>query len=169
MSKAQKGNKEKKKPKADKNQPKTRVSAYKAAQGEGKPSLQPVREKVLRLDSVSRSRTDRLLVCWTRRTVPSVPVGGVSYLVDTEPGMNWIAHYLDRRLSRDSISRAFASKEDALREACDLTRGSCVVHFIQGPNDEKIDAVAIAAWCKHHPWRRDPCRSRKSHPRGFAR
>ena len=97
-----------------------------------------------------------MLVCWTRRTVPSVPVGGVSYLVDTEPGMNWIAHYFDRRLNRDSISRAFASKEDALREACDLTRGSCVVHFIQGPNDEKIDAVAIAAWCKHHPWRRDP-------------
>lgn len=31
MSKAQKGNKEKKKPKADKNQPKTHVSAYKAA------------------------------------------------------------------------------------------------------------------------------------------
>jgi hypothetical protein len=35
MSKAQKGNKEKKKPKADKNQPKTHVSAYKAAQGQG--------------------------------------------------------------------------------------------------------------------------------------
>ena len=69
-------------------------------------------------------------------------------------GMNWIAHYFDRRLNRDS--RAFASKEDALREACDLTRRSCVVHFVQGPNDEKIDAVAIAAWCKHHPWRRDP-------------
>ncbi len=41
MSKAQKGNKEKKKPKADKNQPKTHVSAYKAAQGEGKPSFNP--------------------------------------------------------------------------------------------------------------------------------
>ena len=38
--------------------------------------------------------------------------------------MNWIAHYFDRRLNRDSISRAFASKEDALREACDLTRGA---------------------------------------------
>ncbi len=102
------------------------------------------------------SRADGCSSCWTRRTVPSVPVGGVSYLVDTEPGMNWIAHYFDRRLNRDSISRAFASKEDALREACDLTRRSCVVHFVQGPNDEKIDAVAIAAWCKHHPWRRDP-------------
>ncbi len=41
MSKAQKGNKEKKKPKADKNQPKTHVSAYKAAQGQGKPSFNP--------------------------------------------------------------------------------------------------------------------------------
>ncbi len=41
MSKAQKGNKEKKKPKADKNQPKTHVSAYKAAQAQsqGKPSF----------------------------------------------------------------------------------------------------------------------------------
>ena len=34
MSKAQKGNKEKKKPKADKNQSKANVSAYKAAQGQ---------------------------------------------------------------------------------------------------------------------------------------
>ena len=32
MSKAQKGNKEKKKPKADKNQSKTNLSAYKVAQ-----------------------------------------------------------------------------------------------------------------------------------------
>src|SRR4029077_11367359 len=53
MSKAQKGNKEKKKPKADKNQPKTHVSAYKAAQGQGKPSFS-VREKDLRLNSVGR-------------------------------------------------------------------------------------------------------------------
>jgi hypothetical protein len=35
MSKAQKGNKESKKPKADKNRPKD-VSAYKAAQSQGK-------------------------------------------------------------------------------------------------------------------------------------
>ena len=34
MSKAQKGNKENKKPKADKNQSKANVSAYKAAQGQ---------------------------------------------------------------------------------------------------------------------------------------
>jgi hypothetical protein len=45
MSKAQKGNKEKKKPKVDKNQPKTHVSAYKAAQGQGKPSFNPFARK----------------------------------------------------------------------------------------------------------------------------
>jgi hypothetical protein len=45
MSKAQKGNKEKKKPKADKNQPKTHVSAYKAAQGQGKGPSTRSREK----------------------------------------------------------------------------------------------------------------------------
>jgi len=37
MSKAQKGNKENKKPKADKNRAKN-VSAYKAAQGQGRPA-----------------------------------------------------------------------------------------------------------------------------------
>ena len=41
MSKAQKGNKKIKKPKADKNQPKTHVSAYKAAQDQAKPSFEP--------------------------------------------------------------------------------------------------------------------------------
>jgi hypothetical protein len=45
MSKAQKGNKEKKKPKADKNQSKTHVSAYKAAQGQAKPSFNPFARK----------------------------------------------------------------------------------------------------------------------------
>jgi hypothetical protein len=38
MSKAQKGNKENKKPKADKNRSKANVSAYKAAQSQGKPA-----------------------------------------------------------------------------------------------------------------------------------
>jgi hypothetical protein len=42
MSKAQKGNKEKKKPKADKNQ---HVSAYKAAQDQAKPSFNPFAKK----------------------------------------------------------------------------------------------------------------------------
>ena len=57
--------------------------------------------------------------------------------------MTWTTHYFDRRLNRDSVSRAFASKEDALRQARDLMRQNCVVRFIKGPNDEKIDAVAI--------------------------
>ena len=45
MSKAQKGNKENKKPKADKNQPKAHVSAYKAAQGQARPSSNPFAKK----------------------------------------------------------------------------------------------------------------------------
>ena len=45
MSKEQKGNKETKKPKADKNQPKAQVSAYKSAQGQGKPDANPFTKK----------------------------------------------------------------------------------------------------------------------------
>ena len=45
MSKAQKGNKENKKPKADKSQANTNVSAYKAAQGQGKPASSPFAKK----------------------------------------------------------------------------------------------------------------------------
>jgi hypothetical protein len=45
MSKAQKGNKESKKPKADKNQPKASVSAYKATQGQAKPAGSPFAKK----------------------------------------------------------------------------------------------------------------------------
>jgi hypothetical protein len=41
MSKAQKGNKESKKPKADKNQSKVNVSSYKAAQSQAKPTGSP--------------------------------------------------------------------------------------------------------------------------------
>jgi hypothetical protein len=52
MSKAQKSNKENKKPKADKNQSKANVSAYKAAQGQGQARQQFVREKDLTLGSV---------------------------------------------------------------------------------------------------------------------
>jgi hypothetical protein len=44
MSKGQKGNKEKKKPKADKGQSKV-VSAYKVAQGQGKPVNNPFAKK----------------------------------------------------------------------------------------------------------------------------
>ena len=45
MSKAQKGNKENKKPKADKTQTKANVSAYKAAQAQGKPATSPFAKK----------------------------------------------------------------------------------------------------------------------------
>jgi hypothetical protein len=46
MSKTQKGNKENKKPKADKNQSQANVSAYKAAQGQGKPVNTPFSKKI---------------------------------------------------------------------------------------------------------------------------
>jgi uncharacterized protein YjiS (DUF1127 family) len=49
-----------------------------------------------------------------------------------------------------TTSRAFASKEGALRHACDLSHQKCVVYYVKGPNEERIDAVAITAWCKHH-------------------
>ena len=45
MSKAQKSNKENKKPKADKNQSNANVSAYMAAQGQGKPASRPFAKK----------------------------------------------------------------------------------------------------------------------------
>ena len=45
MSKTQKSNKENRKPKADKNQSKASVSAYKAAQGQGKPASSPLVKK----------------------------------------------------------------------------------------------------------------------------
>jgi hypothetical protein len=45
MSKAQKGNKEHKKPKADKNRPKAKVSAYKMAQAQAKPGSSPFPKK----------------------------------------------------------------------------------------------------------------------------
>ena len=48
MSKAQKSNKENKKPKADKNQSKANVSAYKAAQAQGKPASSPFAKKARR-------------------------------------------------------------------------------------------------------------------------
>jgi hypothetical protein len=70
--------------------------------------------------------------------------------------MIWRVHYFDPQSNREGVSRAFASKEDALRQACYLMRKNCVARFIAGPNDKKIDAVAIARWCKKHPIRRNP-------------
>jgi hypothetical protein len=65
-------------------------------------------------------------------------------------GMSWRAHYYDRRLKRAAVSRVFASKEDALRQACDLMLLNCVVRFVTGPNEETLDAIAITKWCKGH-------------------
>jgi hypothetical protein len=62
MSKAQKGNKEKKKPKADKNRPKTHVSAYKAAQEQGKPSFNPFAKKTW-----GYARSSKNPKVWARR------------------------------------------------------------------------------------------------------
>ena len=45
MSKAQKGNKESKKPKADKNRPQATISAYRSPQGQGKPASSPFARK----------------------------------------------------------------------------------------------------------------------------
>jgi hypothetical protein len=47
--------------------------------------------------------------------------------------MSWTAHYFDRRLKADSLTRPYTTKEDALRLACDLMRRDCQVQFIQGP------------------------------------
>ena len=46
--------------------------------------------------------------------------------------MSWTAHYFDRRLNADSLTRPCTTKEDALRLACDLMRRDCQVQFIQG-------------------------------------
>ena len=70
--------------------------------------------------------------------------------------MSWTAHYFDRRLNSEGISRACASKEDALRLACYLIHQKCIVRFITGPNDEKIEAIEITSWCKRHPTRERP-------------
>jgi hypothetical protein len=64
--------------------------------------------------------------------------------------MTWTAHYFDPRLNRDAVTRSFGSKGDALREARDLMHRKCVVHFIQGPDNEKLRPVEITAWCKKH-------------------
>jgi hypothetical protein len=70
--------------------------------------------------------------------------------------MTWTAHYFDRRLNKDTVTRAFGSKDDALLAACDLIHRTCMVHFIQGPDNEKINAVEIAAWCRAHKTRERP-------------
>ena len=70
--------------------------------------------------------------------------------------MTWTAHYFDRRLNLEAVTRAFGSKDDALREARDLMHRKCIVHFVQGPDNEKIGAAEITAWCKKHQSPRNP-------------
>jgi hypothetical protein len=63
--------------------------------------------------------------------------------------MSWVTHYFDRRLNTNAISRAHATKEGALRNACDLTLQKCIVKYVQGPDNHRIGPVEIQAWCKH--------------------
>ena len=76
MSKAQKGNKESKKPKANKNQAGGNVSAYKAAQGHGQAGHQPLRKKDLKLQLLEICGSARLypfhfdLLCGTLAPPP---------------------------------------------------------------------------------------------------
>ena len=64
--------------------------------------------------------------------------------------MSWTAHYFDRRLNRDCVTRTYSTREGALRSACDLSRDSCIVKYVVGPDDERIGPVDIEAWCKTH-------------------
>ena len=58
--------------------------------------------------------------------------------------MSWTAHYFDPRLNCDAVTRAFGSKRRVLlRAACDLVARKCIVHSVQGTDNEKLDAVAI--------------------------
>ena len=62
--------------------------------------------------------------------------------------MDWVVHYFDRKLNRESISREHPSRDRALRNACDLLPQQCEVRYIEGPQQERVDAPTIYAWCK---------------------
>jgi hypothetical protein len=62
--------------------------------------------------------------------------------------MDWVVHYFDRKLNRESISREHPSRDRALRNACDLLRQQCEVRYIEGPQQARVDAPTIYAWCK---------------------
>jgi hypothetical protein len=64
--------------------------------------------------------------------------------------MSWTTHYYDPRLNRDAVSRAHATEEGALRNACDLMLQKCIVKYVQGPDNHRIGPVEIQAWCKAH-------------------
>jgi hypothetical protein len=67
-----------------------------------------------------------------------------------EHAMSWTTHYFDRRLNADAISRAHATEEGALRNACDLMLQKCIVKYVQGADNHRIGPVEIQAWCKAH-------------------
>jgi hypothetical protein len=64
--------------------------------------------------------------------------------------MSWTAHYTDRDLNRDAVSRAYATKEGALRNACDLAQRKCLMRYVLGPDNMRIGPVEIMLWCKAH-------------------
>src|SRR5260370_4372244 len=64
--------------------------------------------------------------------------------------MDWVVHYFDRKLNRETVSREYGAKEGALRNACDLMRRQCDVRYIEGPERERVNAPEIYAWCKTH-------------------
>jgi hypothetical protein len=64
--------------------------------------------------------------------------------------MDWVVHYFDRKLNRETVSREYSAKEGALRSACDLMRRQCDVRYIEGPERERVQAPEIYAWCKAH-------------------
>ena len=79
------------------------------------------------------------------------PLPGDGHRPGYSGGMSWTAHYFDRRLNRDAVTRSCATKEDAFRLACGLMRRECRVDFIMGPENEKVRAAEITKWCKAHP------------------
>src|SRR5258707_13182395 len=56
-------------------------------------------------------------------------------------GMSWTAHYFDRRLNSEGVSRACASKEDALRLACDLI----CRRYTRNPDRERYIVAPVAS------------------------
>jgi|GEM_PF-1483761 len=64
--------------------------------------------------------------------------------------MDWVVHYFDRKLNRETVSREYSAKDGALRSACDLMRRQCDVRYIEGPERERVNAPEIYAWCKAH-------------------
>src|SRR5260221_5582734 len=58
-----------------------------------------------------------------------------------ERGMAWAVHYFDRRLNSGGVSRACASKEDALRLACDLI----CRRYTRNPDRERYIVAPVAS------------------------